>query len=329
MRSEQGPAAMTGRWMLGAYAGYASVQQKSSQAEQDFWRGLKDLPALRGLELPFYEDLHPEDSDAFMRILPRDWDYILTLLPGTMAALQKNPDFGLASRSESGREQALQLCERARQRILQINEHCGRPAVLAVELHSAPTRSHGPDRSASAAFAASLESLRAKDWGGCEILIEHCDALRPGIQPVKGFLDLDDELSIAKRLGLRLNLNWGRSVIEERDGNGAIRHIQRTKESLAAFFFSGVTVDDPIYGSWLDNHAPLRLFSDRPWEAQGSLLSREAVEETLATLGEGKILGIKVQPAPASLSLDQRLEFLAQQVLAFEDLALRSRFGVL
>lgn len=314
---------MSGSWILGAYAGYASLQQKTPETEKAFWQGLKDLPSLRGLELPFYQDLHQGDSEAFIATLPCDWDYVVTLLPGTMSALQLNPDFGLASRNEAGREAALQHCERAWQRITEINEHCGREAVLAIEIHSAPTRSSHTNRSDSAALERSLERLREKDWGSCRIVLEHCDALRPGLLPVKGFLDLADEVALAKRVGLPLSLNWGRSVLERRDPGGALEHVKEARDHLAAFFFSGVTVDDPVYGSWQDSHAPLRIFSDQPWEAHGGLLTREAVSETLHELSRDTILGIKVQPAPPFLNVDQRLEFLGQQLLAFQEILAR------
>ncbi|RZA15994.1 MAG: DUF4862 family protein, partial [Proteobacteria bacterium] len=128
-------------WYLGAYAGYASLADKSVESDARYWDGLTLLPHLAGLELPFYSDLSESGrSDKFLRTLPKHWDYIITLLPGTMQSLALQPDYGLASKSSEGRKAALSRMALVHRRIHEINDRMGRQAVRGIEIHSAPTR---------------------------------------------------------------------------------------------------------------------------------------------------------------------------------------------
>ncbi len=303
-------------WFLGAYAGYSSFEDKNKENDATYLRGLQDLPHIAGLELPFYSDLSETNSDKVLRSLPKNWDYILTLLPGTMQAIGKQADFGLASTASPGRKAAMNRMTIVHRRIHEINERCGRAAVRAVELHSAPTK---PFASAQALYS-SLEELQTWDWQGARLLLEHCDSWRPDGGSIKGFLGLKEELSVLKDLDVRLSLNWGRSVLEEQDTETAIRHITLGREKLGAYFFSGTSLNDAVYGSWRDSHAPLKLQSDAVWEPQQGLLTSREVTRVCKLVQDipGILLGIKVQAAPASLTLLQRLDFLAQQLEAFE-----------
>ena len=303
-------------WFLAAYAGYASFAHKNKENDVRYLEGLQDLPSVAGLELPFYSDLSETNSDKFLRTLPKHWDYILTLLPGTMQSLGKTPGFGLASTSAEGRRAAMSRMALVHRRIHEINDRCGRAAVRAVELHSAPTR---PFADAQSLYN-SLEELDDWDWQGTQLLLEHCDSWREDGSSVKGFMTLKEELGILRELTVGLALNWGRSVLEERDVSAALNHIEMGREQLGAFFFSGTTLNDPVYGSWTDSHAPLKLGSKEPWEPQVGLLTEVRVRETYNALKgiPGLMMGIKVQPTPPELTIEQRLDFLAQQINAFD-----------
>ena len=303
-------------WFLGAYAGYASFADKNKENDAQYLSGLQDLAHIAGLELPFYGDLSESNSDKLLRTLPKHWDYIVTLLPGTMQALSKQSDIGLASQTADGRKAAMNRMTLVHRRVHEINQRCGRSAVRAIELHSAPTKPFGNTQ----ALYSSLEELQTWDWQGADLILEHCDTWRSDGASIKGFLSLREELGVLKDLDIRLGLNWGRSVIEERDPEGAMKHIAAAGEQLGSFFFSGTALDDPQYGSWADSHAPLQLDSGGVWNPSQGLLTPARVSQTCRALADrpGVLLGIKVQPSPASLTIAQRLDFLAQQINAFE-----------
>lgn len=303
-------------WFLGAYAGYASFADKNPDNDAHYLRGLQELPHIAGLELPFYSDLSETNSDRFLRGLPKHWDYILTLLPGTMQSLGRQAEFGLASSSAEGRKAAMARMTLVHRRIHEINDRCGRAAVRAIELHSAPTK---PLADAHSLYS-SLEELETWDWQGARLLLEHCDSWREDGGSIKGFLPLQEELGVLREFDVQLALNWGRSVLEERDPEAALKHIAMGREQLGAFFFSGTTAEDPLYGSWQDSHAPLKLETQEPWEPKHGLLTPLRVRELCELLETipGLLLGIKVQPSPPHLTIEQRLDFLARQISAFE-----------
>ncbi|MBC7661917.1 MAG: DUF4862 family protein [Chitinophagaceae bacterium] len=307
-------------WFLGAYAGYASFAAKTADTDAAYMQGLQELPHLAGLELPFYSDLSETASDRYLRTLPKHWDYVLTLLPGTMQSLANQPDFGLASPQPEGRKAAMSRMTLVHRRLHEINARCGRQAVQAIEVHSAPS---GPQGSTEALYR-SFEELSAWDWQGARLMLEHCDAWKPNGTSVKGFLPLHDELGVLKQLDERvtMSLNWGRSALEAQSGDEPLNHIKKAQDSglLGAFFFSGTALNDPLYGSWTDSHVPLRLPDPAPWQASQGLLTPAVVTGVCRVLQASPYIlwGIKVQPAPASLSVAERLDFLAQQILGFE-----------
>src|SRR5665647_3065791 len=75
-----------------------------------------------------------------------------------------------------------------------IADEQGRPAVAAMQLHSAP----GGTGASSEALARSLEEVVTWDLAGADVLIEHCDALVPGRTAAKGYLSLADELAAVR-----------------------------------------------------------------------------------------------------------------------------------
>src|SRR5438034_923832 len=71
------------------------------------------------------------------------------------------------------------------------------------------------------AFRRSLDELRAWDWRGAALSVEHCDAFVPGQAPAKGFLALGAEIDAIRAshgaTPVGVAVNWGRSAIEARD----------------------------------------------------------------------------------------------------------------
>jgi hypothetical protein len=298
-------------WWVGAYALTATLSAFSERDAAEFYAELGAMPQLGGLELPVHRFEKIDDPWRHLHLLPRAFDSIITPLPYVMQSLEKQPRFGLASQDAEGRRAALQLVEDVRQRIRRLEDHCGRPAVRAVEWHSAPTGQADAD-----ALRRSLEAIASQDWGAVEHWVEHCDASVPGQKPAKGFLDLNAELSIVKDLGLGLSINWGRSVLETRQPLGALQQIRAAEHAgvLRALFLSAVAEHDPLYGSWLDNHAPIQGIGEGAWRPQNSLLTQAAVQSALQAAATAPYWGLKIQPFPTSLSLTERLDCLRQHL---------------
>ncbi len=312
---------MSAGWILGAYAGNASLGEATREAEDRWWGGLRELPHVKGLELPFYADIHAQDPLGLVNRLPLDWEYAVTPLPGTMNLLGRNPGIGLAAQDKDLRKVALDRYVLVRERIDAIHQRAGAAIVRAVQVHSAPTRPYArPD-----AFQASLETLLEWDFGGAELWIEHCDAYAADKTFSKGFFTLDEEREVAARVKhpkLKFALNWGRSAVEARDADEPLRQLEQLGDRVGGFLFSGTAADDPLYGAWQDNHAPLATGSRLPWEPTRGLMTKDRVAAILQNIPKDSPLqlGIKVQPAPSSLTLPQRLDFLKQQLEAFESL---------
>jgi hypothetical protein len=87
-------------------------------------------------------------------------------------------------------------------------------AVVAVELHSAPTRGPAGVSSSVASFRVSLGELSGWDWHGAALVVEHCDAWNADHAPAKGFLSLQDELAAIEGMPVGISINWARSVRE-------------------------------------------------------------------------------------------------------------------
>jgi hypothetical protein len=300
------------RPFVSSYALASPAEPWDPAAEAALLAGLSRLD-LAGVELPFHGSLHRRDESWLLERLDPRWRIVLTLLPGTMDRLAQTPGFGLASADEAGRARALGFAAEARAAVARLRERLGHAAVAAVVVHSAPRLGSGA-RSALEAFADSLTRLRALDWGGAELLVEHCDAFTPARPPDKGFLAVEDECA-ALRLSsgptpARVLVNWGRSALEARGADGPPAHLRRAREAglLAGLFFSGVTPEHPDYGSWRDSHAPFSA------TCPASLLTRAAARAALAAAGPLDYVGLKVQPQPSSLGTPARLELLGRSL---------------
>lgn len=66
------------RYFAAAYATTPCSSHWSQNAEEAFYQGLKEIPSLRGLEVPFTGVLHPHDQDWLINALAPDWDVVLT-----------------------------------------------------------------------------------------------------------------------------------------------------------------------------------------------------------------------------------------------------------
>lgn len=295
------------RLHLAAYAA-AAPGPFDPEGEGALYEALKALP-LAGLEQPYFGTLHRHDEAWLLDRFKPGWTFVLTTLPGTMDRMKADPRFGLASKDEGGRKAALEFMEGARRAVERINARMGRPCVLAVEVHSAPRPDPCPDR-----FAASLKELASWDWRGASLLVEHCDEARPDGAHDKGFLSLKAELSVVASVpGTAISLNWGRSALEGRSELTPLAHIAaaRAAGALGALFFSGVTPQHPDYGAWKDSHAP---FSTACPE---SLLTPADASKAVSEARGVPLVGLKIQPLPAALGLEDRLKVLDDALAVF------------
>ena len=317
------------RYIVGSYATSPSGLLGTvfdEEAERAFFAALAGVPQVGGLELALFPDgrLHPHSEEFLLEQLKEHgagWDVVLTCIPGTMGILQSQPHFGLASDNHEGRTAAVKFVASAvgsvkrvnaalhfaASRIEQPTERTSAGRVRAVELHSAPTRG-GEVKSSAASLKASLKELLAEDWGGAQLVLEHCDAFVEEYSPQKGFLKLEEELQAVNftaqetewLTGLHgpdypapgLTINWARSVLETRDVTAPAVHIAQVVAehgSLAGLMFSGcadeaATADSGAaavaYGAWSDTHMPSST------TVPGSLLTDSAVQASFGALDE-------------------------------------------
>lgn len=231
-----------------------------------------------------------------------DWGCsVVTLIPGTMRRLGADASFGLASSDPAGRRAAVQWCLEVRRQIDQLDQVRGRASVAAVEVHSAP----GRGRASAQALARSLDELQLGAWGSTRLVVEHCDCWRDDLPVQKGFLSLDEEISAADESGCLVAVNWGRSGLEARDPDVALRHVQQAAAAgvLGGLMLSGAGQATERSQPWEDAH--LGHHDDEPASLMGSeqvTACLEAARTSPALL----YLGAKIT-APATASVDERL----------------------
>ncbi|HEX7928600.1 MAG TPA: DUF4862 family protein [bacterium] len=320
-------------YLCAAYNAAPVTQPWSGTQEAAYYRALKDVPSIGLLELPVHAtgQIHAQDPAWQLDQLDKRWDFVLSLIGGTLQSLQKDPQFGLASDSEAGRTAALRLAEQTRQVVKQINAKFGRKAVRWVELHTAPRRSVAGVTGSVAALARSLRELQGWDWDGAGLVIEHCDRYVENQRPEKGFLSIEQEIDAIQQVGQRMPLgiviNWGRSALEARDPAEPLKHVRAAKAAglLKGLTFSGCTPQDPNYGEWLDQHAPFAATPGFKTGCANSVLTVERAAECLKEANPVQLafVGLKVQPLPATLNLEQRLATL-RDTIALIDKAMAS-----
>lgn len=307
------------RYFVGAYATSPAWSTWDPELEREYYQQLKTFSNIQGLEHPFVGTLHPHDEQWFLANIDPHWDFVFTCVPGIMNALGANPQFGIASNDEQGRAQALAFMQKACAAIGKLNSYCGRQAVKAIEIQTAPNQIVAP--SSAAALRTSLQRMLSWDWQGANIVIEHCDTLIPGQAPAKGFLSLEDEIAVLTELNqthakdMGIVINWGRSAIETRSTQGVIKHITQARNSglLKGMMFSGASDIDTPYGIWKDTHMPALPAQKDEIGAEHSLLSESQIHQCLAAcddaLNENTIIGIKLGVRPKDAPLTQRLAY--------------------
>jgi hypothetical protein len=302
-----------------------------SPAEKKFLKSVLALDRVAGLEVPFTGQLHKYDEEWLLRLLPEDAAFVVTTIPGTAARLQQDPRFGLASTSAAGRHDALKFVRNAFKAVDRMNSHLGRAAVTALEIHSAPV-SIG-DYSSAAALADSLAEISDWDWHGAAVVLEHCDTPVASRPPAKGFLPLEEEIEAVQQANrrsgrvVRIAVNWGRSVIEQRGTDAAVAHLRILLDAglLGGLMLSGCAAVDTRFGpAWADVHvppAPRTTGSDATLCAldqevldSASLMTYERIQEALETAGTDPATGfrgIKVAAVPHA-AVEQRIAAIAQ-----------------
>lgn len=302
------------RYFVGAYASSPNVSGWDPELESSYYQALKSIPEIKGLEHPFTGNLHTNDDQWFLDNLDPKWQFLFTCVPGNMGALAKNPNFGIASDDEASRQEALSFMKKACDAIAKLNGHLGRQAVQAIEIQTAPNRSKA--QGTADALQKSLETMLQWDWQGAQLVIEHCDTLVEGQTPAKGFLTIEDEIAVIKKLNasqsanVGMVVNWGRSVIETRRVTGANEHIELLKQEgvLSGLMFSGVSAQDTEYGVWADTHMPPAPNDKLLAGAAGSLMTEEQMHFSLAACGdELSIVGIKLGIRPKTMPLVERV----------------------
>jgi hypothetical protein len=302
MPAETAPPA----WFVGAYPLLPKTGDRRA-AYRRLVRRAAEQPWFRGLEVPFHGEL---DVAELAELLGAGHQAVVTGIPGVVARLAADPEFGLASLHGEGRQRAVAFVRDTRDAIARLDDTLGRQAVRAVLIHSSSAAGTG----SAEAFARSLVELAAWDWDGVAVLVEHCDAARPGLTPAKGFLPLADEvtaiadLDAPDRLGILVN--WGRSAIEGRDAARAAEHIAlaRGEGMLRGLMFSGCSASPGARGgAWADSHLP-----PAPVEP-ASILSAETARQAMAAAGNAAaldVVGMKIG-APADADLAERERILA------------------
>jgi hypothetical protein len=317
---------------LSSYAAAPALDGRDPVAETAFLSGVAALPHINGLEIPFYAtgELHKYDGDWLLqrlRRLPADFGYVLTTIPDTMDRLGDSAFFGLASTVPEGRHAALERTAAAAEAVRTLNRTLGRKAVRAVHLYSAPRLSAGEVRTFSTTTASvealtdSLQQLAEYDWDGARPVLEHCDAATSRYPPVKGFLQLEQEIEaiVAASTGAGVTVNWARSVIEGRDTNAPDRHVKLALQAglLAGTVLSGCSPQATAYGAaWDDTHLPPAPVEPASLLTSGSIRSMAALlEGTTTGTGPDIYRGLKVSSPPGA-SVEQRLSLLAASINA-------------
>lgn len=311
---------------------YATVPKKSAELEGRYYEGLAALPLCGGLELGMtaagtIAANHANDEawllDTLCRIgKPRQWRYVITVVTSTMGAIEKNPHFGLASDDEKGRAEAVEMGRLTCAAVARLHAALGERRCCYVEFQSGPSRHTAAAKeagvsSSAKALAASLGELLALDWQGAQLVLEHCDSYE-GVAPVKGLLPLQQDLEAlklvneeaAERGKVLLTINWARSVLESRDVDTAVKHVEEAAKHnlLSGLMFSGCSGVAGPYGQWKDTHMPHGREPGAEEEklehwAEGSLLTHRELRRCFAAAGGRARLayaGIKITAKHAS-----------------------------
>lgn len=323
------------RFLIGAYAMSPAGAKWDEALEGKYIDGLKALPFMGGIEVPFFSALHRWDEDFFFRQADPTWDYVANPIPCVMNTLRDHPKFGLASTDEDGRKAALAIMEKVNAAVRRVNDRLGRRAFRAVELQSAPTGGRLNGGASTAAFTRSLIEIGDWQWDGAALSVEHCDSAQPGIAQQKGFLTIEEEIAAITAANRSLehaiggSINWGRSVIDGHSVDTVARH---TALLLAAglmrgIILSGASGADTPYGAWQDSHMPQGPEPYIDAGEPGALMTEREIAAFFAQTRATPLafVGIKIAIRPEDAPLQRRLAMLrgAMLVTAAAYLAVR------
>lgn len=287
------------RFIVGAYASLP----KEKQEQEEYYSLLRNTSWINGIEIPFPGNL-VDDEQWLYNQLSDTWDCsTITAIPGTMVSVGKNPYFGLASADSEGSKAAKEFTEKIRATVNRMADRRGGTVISYVQLHSAPT--YHAKRNA---YCDALGELAQLDWSGARLVTEHCDSPKRGHNPEKGFLTIEEEISIAQETTTGIHINWGRSCLEERDKYAPLRHIKLAADAgvLVGVLFSGASPQPTEYGyGWIDGHLPSTV--DEPKSLMDEKLISEA--SICATQAHVSYLGAKICVPPNS-TLKERVSML-------------------
>ena len=306
------------KYIVGAYATAPSLGSEDKILERSFYEQLSEsIPEIRGLEIPFFgKEIHQFGSDFLLDIIDKNWENVLSCIPGSMSKLANNPKFGLASDDENGRAEAIAMHKKANQALHKMNEYYERQSVIAVQIATAPSTPVEYVSSSADSLLKSMEEILSWDWEGSKIVIEHCDTAVDNIPFEKGFLTIEDEIKTLIELqdmhNVGITINWARSAIEGRNISKPLEHIEMALKNniLSGLIFSGVSDNDIQYGSWKDTHMPFAQSFDVKFYEENSFLTYENIINTLKSLNVNDLdyLGIKLLSMPIeSATIERRI----------------------
>lgn len=321
-----------GNYIVGAYATSPNLFTWDEPSELEYFGYLKQLKAIRGLELPFWgESLHPADDQWLLTNLDSAWENVLTCVPGTMKRLAGDELFGLGSINEHSREDAIQFHLKALQAVNKMKNRFGEKSVHAIHITSSPRNTKNSQAGSVAAFTDSLKALVSWGWGKTRIVIEHCDTFNEiNLKPHKGFLSLEEEIKAISQVNssegsnIGIVINWGRSAIETRKASGAAEQIEVANNHgvLRGIMFSGTTdKNSNEYGEWSDLHMPPAPYKDFQYGEPDSLLSFYEIKKSLAQCNLDKLeyIGIKLLAKPNTSSLKKRVGINQEAMMMIDD----------
>lgn len=301
--------------VIGAYA----AQPVDPAELGPFYREVLAFDGIDGLEISWGSPTWDRDRAIVEDALdgaPRPGRHVVTLVGAEADLATRRPGAGLASTDPRLRRSAVDLVARARRWVRDIASP--RMRIVAVELHSFPTVAPDDAASAGEALARSLAEIGSWDWGGTELVVEHCDARHSGRPWRKGLLPLDVEIAAvaaaptATPIGIAVN--WGRSAIEGRDASTPRDHLAQLRRAgcLRGLVFSGATDRPGPFGdAWEDVHPPFHE------QLEASIMTRADAEACLEAAGDELLYdGTKIAVRPLDMPLDRRLEILRAGVAA-------------
>lgn len=337
---------MLQKYFVSAYATSQVLKTWDEASETAYFQALAASALIIGVELPYLLDREAYPIDWLLKNIPEHWHLNITSLPAVMQLAAKNPKAGLASTSEPDRKIAVELFQKARCYADKLQQALGRPVIQSINLYSSPSLFSNSTQTAAdfvvsapspssalarlkadfhqrsaEALERSLIEIKKMNWGLIALNLEHCDAFVSSHPPEKGFLSLDEEIEVLKRVGdIGLVLNWGRSAIETRSVEGPLQHLRQalSHQLLRGFVFSGCTADpNSLYGAWKDRHAP-----PAPLCRESLLGKKEMMQVLEETKKENQelSLGIKISNRFVPFDIKRSIELNLETINLLENM---------